>query len=402
MGKVVSQISGMVNRLKEGERVEREKLDFAVRTLRLHSGNPQALGEKAERSRGRTKWSVPGLTGEGLPTNVQMPFSARDYTVLATDGSHIDVDRHRSAPCYLINIGQVSLTYGKGSDAELGNTPMLYFDESELILPSPEQGQDGVKIEGAILDAKRAVEECRALAGLVKAADINVPVIAMMDGSLVLWDLEKQKHPPYVAETLITNGMLRYLDDIREVSLRSQVALCSYISAPGSSDVVNLLRVALCPHDSPDCRRLCEGRPKAEKECEAVADLRDGAVFAELLRPGERSAVFESHSRVVDNHYGVHRVRFFYLNVCDEIARIEIPKWVADRPELVELAQSLVFDQCALGDGYPVALAEAHEKAVVTTGDREQFWRLVDMVMEGRGMPALNSAKSRSKRRPFV
>jgi hypothetical protein len=158
----------------------------------------------------------------------------------------------------------------------------------------------------------------------------------------------------------------------------------------------------LCQFDVPDCDRQCKGKGKELRGCEQVAGLRDSSLFAELLATGERSAVFTSDSRVVKNHYGNHRVCFFYMKLQDEIARIEVPLWVAQRPDMVNMMHSLIFDQCCKGQGYPVSLSEAHEKAVLTISDREQFWRMVEMTLTGQGAAAVTSAKSRSKRRPFV
>ena len=54
------------------------------------------------------------------------------------------------------------------------------------------------------------------------------------------------------------------------------------------------------------------------------------------------------------------------------------------------------------GQGYPVALSEAHEKAVVTAADRENFWLLVEQSLWGEALTLSASAKSRSKRTRWV
>jgi NurA-like 5'-3' nuclease len=127
-----------------------------------------------------------------------------------------------------------------------------------------------------------------------------------------------------------------------------------------------------------------------------VAGVRDRELFINLLAPGERSALFISPSKIV-KRYGVHQVYFFYLRTDDEIARVEIPRWVAMDNNLLGLVHVLILDQCRRGHGYPVALSEAHEKAVVTNADKEQFWQLVDSSLVDEHLPYLGSAKSRSK-----
>ena len=72
--------------------------------------------------------------------------------------------------------------------------------------------------------------------------------------------------------------------------------------------------------------------------------------------------------------------------------------WVALDEDLLGLCHSLVLDQCRRGQGYPVALGEAHEQAVVTGADRDNFWQLVESMMVDERLPNLSSAKSQSKR----
>jgi hypothetical protein len=176
--------------------------------------------------------------------------------------------------------------------------------------------------------------------------------------------------------------------------------LASYISFPGSTDVVNALRVAICPYEPANCDRHC---PSVKgRRCEAVSGVRDRELFLSLLTCGERSALFISQSRIVTEHYGEHQIHFFYLRVDDEIARVEVPGWVATNQELLNIVHCLVLDQCRRGHGYPVALSEAHEKAVVTGADREYFWRLVETSLVDAQLPSLVSTKSRSKKTRWV
>ena len=92
----------------------------------------------------------------------------------------------------------------------------------------------------------------------------------------------------------------------------------------------------------------------------------------------------------------------YYLNGGAEIARVEVPDWLAEDPELLALSHAMLVKQCELGLGYPVAISEAHEQAVITGHDREEFRRLTLMLLEQRGLPIPESAKATSKRRPWV
>jgi len=317
---------------------------------------------------------------------------------LACDGSHIDVDRHTPPRCYLINIGGVLLRYGEGADASLFSEPALYASDEDLVISDP-VGSGEQPVEGALLGVKRAVEECRALARLGRGLPADEPALALLDGSLILWGLGGQTYPEYVREVLLRKGFLLALDEAAKIG--GSFALASYISFPRSTDVVNALRVAICPHDLPDCDHCCPRSQASARGCEAVAGLRDRDLFERLLGPGERSASFISRSSVVRDYYREHEVRFFYLRLEEEVARLEYPRWVEERG-LLDRVHALALEQCRLGQGYPVALAEAHEQAVVTAADREQFRHLVELALGDRRIATLSSAKSQSKRTRWV
>ena len=216
-----------------------------------------------------------------------------------------------------------------------------------------------------------------------------------MDGTLILWELGGKDVKPFVLEQLL-GPFLQALEGLRQAPA---LALASYISNPRSAEVVDALRIAECPYMPPNCDRHCrhistpQGRP-----CDGVAaGVRDADLFRERLGAGDRSPVFESHSRILDR-YGGHKVHFFYVSTGDEIARIEVPQWVASDPQRLDIAHALALDQVHRGQGYPVALMEAHEQAVVRGGDREAFWALVEeMLAEGR-LPAVRTGKAESKR----
>jgi hypothetical protein len=215
---------------------------------------------------------------------------------------------------------------------------------------------------------------------------------------LILWGLEA--YPDFVTEVMLGQGFLPCLEDIRRQNSDKKVALASYISFPRSTDVVNVLRVAICPHEVADCDRFCP--PPKDRDCEGVAGVTDRELFMDVLAPGERSALFISPSKITKEHYGEHRVYFCYLRLEEEVARVEMPRWAAENDELLGLVHSLTLDQCLRGQGYPVALSEAHEQAVVTAADRTEFWQLVESLCVEEKIPTLTSAKSFSKRMRWV
>ena len=393
--RVAAQVGEMLSRLKAGLNERQEHLQYALDTLSSQANDIDNLRKKIVSS--KTTWLVADLV-DGLDRRYKALPLPSEFTVVATDGSHIEVERHRPTRCFLINIGSVILHYGASADAILDSYPCLYArDEDLVIAPDGAKGREQ-PVEGALLGIKRSVDECQRLAELSAEFPAGSANLALVDGSLILWGLEA--YPEFVTEEMLEKGFLNCLNRIKKLNNDKKLALASYISLPRSTDVVNALRVAICPHDPPDCDRYCAIGEK--RGCDAVAGVQDRELFFNLLEQGERSALFISQSSVVRRCYGEHWVYFFYLRVDDEIARVEVPQWVAKDENLLNLTHSLVLDQCQRGQGYPVALSEAHEQAVVTMADRENFWHLVESSLVEEHLPTSTSGKSRSKRTRWV
>ena len=378
----------------------------------LGEGDAATLNARVEAARGMLAF-LPAEAVEGPGGVFDPPSTPADFSVVAADGSHIDVNRHLPLRCALINIGGCRLTYGASPDAEMFSRPRLRTSDAELFLQDPGSPSARQPVEGALMGLVRTVEEAAALADAVEAGG-GLPTLALLDGTLVLWELggelpPRGRYPDYVRERLLDEGLLAALDRIREVALRQaqgergRVAVASYISLPNSSEVVNLLRLGLCDLDPVGhCQTHCRALVPGTRRCDAAHGLTDRVIFERTLAPGQRSAVFASRSPVARDAYGVHRVHFFYVNVGEEIGRVEVPAWVAVEPALLSLTHSLVVDNARRGAGYPVALEEAHEQAVVTGADREAFRNMVERALEERGLPVYTSQKQRSKRRPWV
>ncbi|MFC2034933.1 DNA double-strand break repair nuclease NurA [Chloroflexota bacterium] len=393
--RVVSQVGGMVARLRAGGEEKQEHLNCALDVLHNKTADADYLRKKIVSS--KTTWLVAGIV-DGLDQHYRAVPLPAEFTVIATDGSNIDVDRHRSTRCYLINIGSIVLHYGAYPNAVIDSFPRLYAEDEELVIaPAGVKGHEQ-PMEGALLGIKRSVDECQRLSELAAELPTCSSALALLDGSLILWGLEA--YPEFVTEALLDGRFLIHLDDMGKLNKRRKLAVASYISFPHSTDVVNALRVALCPNNPLDTDRHC--RDCEKRSCDKVVGVQDRELFLNLLDQGERSGLFVSQSSVVRKHYGKHQVYFFYLRVDDEVARVEIPQWVARDEILLNLTHTLVLDQCQRGHGYPVALSEAHERAVITTADREHFWQLVESSLVEEHLSTLGSAKSQSKRTRWI
>ncbi len=408
---VIAQIEGMAQELQRQSRESGQRLVRALATL--EQVDRVALAARLEECRGKVTWMAPRLLDAPAATYPAPPCPP-DYTVVATDGSHIDVDRHMPVSCHLINIGTVALTYGVGAAAALSSRPHLYTGE-ETVIADPSGAAREESVRGAVLAAKRMVEEVAALADALEGMPADVPTVGLLDGSLILWGVEAGE-PKFVREALVQGGILVQLARLRALAQgRPALAVASYISFPGATEVASALRLACCPHEpSPNCDRHCAASrpsaaggcracataPQGRRECDAVGVSSDRLLFDRLLAPGQRSALFASRSKVVSLHYDPagQGVSFFYLKSEDEIGRVELPQWVAQDPARLDLAHAVILDQCRRGYGYPRALIEANEQAVVSGADREAFWRAVDGALAEGKLSRTTSGKSESKR----
>ena len=333
--------------------------------------------------------AVPGYSFNGA---YPAPTPPDDFSVLATDGSFMLPDRHSPARFYLINVSRVHLHYGSAPGAELSARAELRYREEELRI------NDRIPVNPAILGMRRAVDELAALAELAHDPSVERPAVALQDGTLILWSLSSQDA---VVRDWVLNDFLLALDDLRERA----IPVASYISYPGGDDVSDALRVAACDHPArgiPINCDLCRAE-RAVPACSIIPTVPDRHLFAHIasLKPGERSDVYRSASKILQ-HYREHAIAFFYLQTGTEIARVEIPAWVADNPAHLDLVHATIYDQCQRGRGYPSVLQEAHEQAVIGTDERRVVEQLIEEALARLGIVMMRSAKDASKRGRFV
>ncbi len=376
---------------------------------RLTDSGPTWEATHAKINRSRTSWLLADWL-EPPDRAYAPPPRPTPCAVLAADGSQIVSDRHDITLCVLLNIGLVALRYGTGERAYLASRPTLSFPDEELL--DEFQGEQGAVLPRR-LGVRRLLAELDGLAGLIAQcapqpdaanapADLfsfpeaEMPTLALSDGSLILWPLETEQEP-------FRGKALQAFQASLEVARQRRVPIAGYISQPRSRDVLNALRVFRCPYPHADCDHYCPHRHKLKPEfkppdCAGTERIADADLFAQLLEPGERSAVFGSQSKILKSYDPAHRVRFFYLHTGREVARVEIPAWVAEDQELMERTHALCYDQARKGDGYPVGLVEAHEQATVRGAERDAFFRLMEREFVGERVPVALTQKAVSKR----
>lgn len=294
------------------------------------------------------------------------------YQALAVDGSQIYPDRHQGTSCFLLNMGVVHLQY-------LSQASSVTFDSRPLVVFEGERGMEDYTPE--MVNAQRMEEEfCTALSWMEKIKkDTRAPSLFLLDGSLIFWHL-LQATASDMSDFLV--AYLRLLD----IFYQNKYPLAGYISSPKSKDLVNILKAAAA----------------TEGQAVEFAHISDSTIAHLYLEPGSRSILFESKSPVCAIYPEGSKPYFFYLNTGLEIARVEVPAWIALDADLLETVAGIIYDQALKGHGYPISLAEAHEQAVVTTADREFFYHILQSMVPAFGALHGPSQKSMKKRRMSV
>ena len=304
-------------------------------------------------------------------------------TVTATDGSQIFPDRHVEPTCYLLNISRIAFQYGTTEPPVMEARPRFHYRRGEV---GDLFDELAASASAEVVSALRDEYELQELLNTARSVRLEErPTVAMADGTLIRWMLRGLRNREL--EDRLVARYTKLLAAFREEC----IPLCSYISMPANTEVINLLRIHLgeCEEPGPD---------------ETLEGLQDRRLYEQTLASGERSAVFESASHI-QREYGPDRICYFYVHVDTpggaEVGRVEMPAWVVEEG-LLDLVHAVVVSECEKGEGYPMILSEAHEKAVIRAPEREVFYHLIEREMRSAGLSYTSSRKQAAKQRPKV
>ena len=361
---------------------DRGRLQRALEAYHACDSAWESLAERVQEARGQTLAAAPlGRLGAHADAGTR----PTPLTLVATDGSQIYPDRHVEPACFLLNISRIAFHYGTTERPLIEAVPYFRYRDDDL------GDLAGAELESATVEVISALRDELELKQLFETAQAvrqaGRIVVAMADGTLIRWMVRNIGNRDLEARLIA--AYTRTLAAFRE----ARIPVCSYISMPGSTEVVNLLRLFL-------------GEADDAPEDERLAGLTDRKLFERLLRPGQRSALYESSSKI-QREYGADRICAFYVHAATggrsaEIGRVETPRWVADDPALVDLVHAVVVSECDKGGGYPLVLSEAHERAVVRAGERAVFYDMVGRAMNRERLPEAGSRKAAAKRAPRI
>ncbi len=240
--------------------------------------------------------------------------------------------------------------------------------------------------EGAI-SLRRDLNERVAIDDISK--DLKGSIINFIDGTIEIWgakDIEDAK--------AYERSVQSYLTILSRLQSRS-IATAGYVDKPSANLVVRLLEMVMALPK--ELENLRDYHPlDGTTDLWLFGDQNDDF---QLLKPGERSAVFGLQSGSEKYYKGALSLHFFYLNVSrserhPQIARVEIPKWVVEDKEKLDLVQAVLLEQCGMMGSrpYPYLLNRAHEIAVVKQDEKQQIEQMLAIELRRNREPVGNAS----------
>ncbi len=308
---------------------------------------------------------------EQLTASFPTATSYAKVNLIATDGSQVNPDRHAGLMFSLLNVGAIVMKLNSGTIPEIHTHSDLYY--------GMELEENKLTSEGSI-SLRRDLNERtfaeRLINGLVG------PIVILTDGPLEIWGVKDSDDPGAYERSVRSHLTALSLFQSRGV------ATAGYVDKPEADLVVRLLELVT---DFPEKR----DELRSYHPLQGMSDL---WLFGfqnqdfQLLKPGERSAVFRLQSSSGKYYQDELSLHFFYLNVGDnprhpQIARVEIPRWVVDDKRKLDLLHSIVVDQCrSMGSKpYPYVLARAHEIAVINQEEKGQIEHMLALEIIKQG-----------------
>ncbi|MGE5250758.1 MAG: DNA double-strand break repair nuclease NurA [Bacteroidota bacterium] len=304
---------------------------------------------------------------EPLTTSCPPPASAPDATLISTDGSQINPDRHEATQFGLVNVGAVIMKLNSGQAPDIKvESSLLYGDDLF---------SHGIPMNEGMIAMRRDIKEREKLEEL--AAGMEGPLVTMTDGPIELWGAKGDDAQAYID----------FVDKYKTVLSRLAshgVIHAGYVDKPSADLVVYLLEIAIATQE--DLRRIRDYHP--------LRGVSDRWLYGErktpLLPPGHRSAVFKLVSGSDKNYTGELSLHFFYLNTGTEghpwPVRVEVPGWVAGDRAKLDLLHCVLVEQARIMGSrpYPYFLHRAHESAVVKHDEKLQIEMMLEQELRKR------------------
>ncbi len=371
------------------EASQSDVLELALDTLESAYRDDARFLQRLEENTGWVYWPL-AIPIEPFGTNVQIQKAPVKVTTIGVDGSQIMPSHHEVHNCYLLNVGMAIISYGEAFQSVLESVPRLHHRPDDLY---PLVDRRRVHIDELFVSLERTLLELEVLSEhALIAQERGLPVVALYDGSLIPWSVDKMPQG-------YQDSFLSKFQSCMKSLQTAGIPLVGYISHSRSSEVVNMLRTYSCPYEMSNCREHCSSLNEEDFPCSKIWPLTDRQLLTRKLQNGYRSSFCLTSQNISKLFEPANQICFTYLNLVSEVARIECPKWLVENEPLRELAMSVVASQVEKGRGYPVALSEAHNLAVIRSKDREQFFELIKKHLVSLGLKQVRVSPKESKKR---
>lgn len=326
------------------------------------------------------------------------------YALIASDGSQIMPDRHKSVQYAAIQVASSCIVYGDERNAPSvadaiqasQHKPLRFLSDDELVDPA-----SGELVTPGEISTQRDLAEIGMLAQQAEQfAQLGLLPVAVCDGSLIpfalLNEMAVRGNPRRSRELL--DHVMAALNRLRACG----AIVAGYIDRPNS----NALARACVLSTAPESVRSDEGllREWVKNADRDVLGIFDRHILEDILPPMQRTALFEPQWLINSAAFlgeDAHTIRACYLNVSaarPTIARLEVPHWCSDAASMGILT-AMLSRQADMGAGYPLCLKAAHEAAILTHADERQIDTAIERQILESGVLMTPSSKQEAKDR---
>lgn len=267
----------------------------------------------------------------------------QNRTTFAVDGSQIPPTRDISITVAAVQVGWFENPHSESIRYEK-NAEFFILSPSDL-LPSPEEArvnerriQEEVRKTREFLEKKKGWQE----------RGERMP-LAFYDNTLLV---------PFPLSQKGKSNYIELMQNLSLLSLQTQVPLVGYVARSYAKDLLTFL-------DEFD-------RESADANILFDADV----LFPNVLQFwGDRTCFCFAKRKGLAEFFG-DSIGFVYLQTTSNSssARLDIPSWIYEKG-LLEEVLDVVRAECVIGLGYPYALETADQTAVISTQDREMFYK---------------------------
>jgi hypothetical protein len=301
----------------------------------------------------------------------------------AADGSQIYTGRETLVPIAAVQIGWFENPHD-GDSAYEKNARFELLTPADLLAEWEEPMNPDIRVEAAryLGEVERLVEFLKKKSGWRSRGE-RMP-LAFFDNPLLVPFSQKGLQKKFLEATVA----------LVELSKETGVPLVGYVDRSYSRDILSMIEAFIGAE-----------RKTASAVFDASVIRGRRADGSRVLNAwGDRTCFCYSTRRglegFLDPATGRSSVGFTYLQTTSDSApaRLDIPAWIYESGSLDEVID-IVRAECVVGLGYPYALETADQAAVISTRDREVFFRALQELTTREKLDFSVARKDASKQR---